>query len=152
MKIEAKTIDEYLMKLPDDRREAIKIVRDIVLKHLPEGYEEVMQYNMISYVVPLSKYPVTYNKQPLALLSIGSQKNHMALYMNNIYSDKEVREWFVNSYKATGKRLDMGKSCVRFKKIGDLPLELIGEAVSKTSMDKMITIYEKVKGIQKQKK
>jgi len=152
MKIEAKTVDEYLMKLPDDRREAIKIVRDIVLKHLPEGYEEVMQYNMISYVVPLSIYPVTYNKQPLALLSIGSQKNHMALYMNNIYSDKEVGEWFVNSYKATGKRLDMGKSCVRFKKIEDLPLELIGEAVSKTSMDKMITIYEKGKGIQKQKK
>lgn len=147
VKIEAKTVNDYLEKIPEDRKKAIEEVRKVVLANLPEGYEEVIQYNMISYVIPLQRYPTTYNKQPLALLSIGSQKNHMALYMNNVYSDEVLRDWFLEAYKATGKRLDMGKSCVRFRKLENLPLEVIGEAVSRTSVERMIELYEKAKGI-----
>jgi hypothetical protein len=139
---DAKTVKEYLDSLPDDRSDAIQAVRKVVLDNLSEGFEEVMQYGMISYVIPLSTYPVTYNKQALGLVSLGSQKNYMALYLMNVYGDPETEKWFKAKYKASGKRLDMGKSCVRFKSLDDLPLDLIGEAISRTSVDEFIKRYE----------
>lgn len=145
MKIEATTVDEYLSKVPEERKKTFEELRKLILKNLPEGYVECMQYNMISYVVPFEKFPITYNKQPLCYLSLGYQKNHMALYMNNIYSDPELNSWFVEEYKATGKRLDMGKSCVRFRKIDNLPLDVIEKAIAATPVDKFIEIYKHAK-------
>lgn len=142
MQSDAATVDEYLSQLPDDRREAIETVRIAILKNLPEGYEEIIDFGMITYVIPLERYPETYNGHPLGVVALASQKRHMAVYLYNVYSDPEVAEWFTTEYRATGKRLDMGKSCVRFRKIEDLPVELVGEAVSKTTVEKYIERYE----------
>ena len=111
VKSDAATVEDYLAGLPEERREAIEAVRRVVLEHLPDGYEECMQFGMIGYVVPLSRYPVTYNKQALQLAALASQKRYMALYLNNVYGDPETLEWFTSAYAASGKRLDMGKSC-----------------------------------------
>ena len=142
MKSDAATVEEYLAGLPEDRREALEAVRGVVLENLPEGYEECISSGMISYVVPLSRYPDTYNGQPLALASLASQKRHMALYLNNVYSDPETREWFVAAYAATGKRLDMGKSCVRFRRLDDFPLDVVAQAIARTSVDAFLSLYE----------
>lgn len=142
MKSDATTVDEYLAGLPEDRREAIEAVRRVVLENLPEGYEECISFGMISYVVPLSRYPDTYNGQPLALASLASQKRHMALYLNNVYSDPETREWFAAAYAASGKRLDMGKSCVRFRRLDHLPLDVVAQAIARTSVDDFLAFYE----------
>lgn len=152
MKTDAKSIDEYLATLADDRREALETVRKVILDNLPEGYEEAWQYGMISYIVPFDTFPDTYNKKPLAYLSLASQKNHMALYMNNIYSDPELEQWFTDAYKEAGKKLDMGKSCVRFKKLENLPLDVIGEAVAHTPVDQFIEIYKHAKKTSKKPK
>ncbi|MHA2251962.1 MAG: DUF1801 domain-containing protein [Candidatus Kariarchaeaceae archaeon] len=145
MQSKAETVEEYLGELSVDRREILSKVREVVLDNLPDGYEEVMQYGMISYVIPLEVFPKTYNKQPLSYLSLASQKNHIALYMNNIYADKKLKEWFVKEYKASGKKLDMGKSCVRFKKLENLPLDVIAKTVTQTSTDEFITLYKHAK-------
>lgn len=142
MKSEAATVEEYLASLPEDRQEAIEAVRAVVLEHLPDGYEECMSFGMIAWVVPLSRYPDTYNKQPLALASLASQKRHLALYLNNVYSDEDTREWFTSAYAASGKRLDMGKSCVRFRRLDDLPLDVIGQAIARTGVDDYLALYE----------
>ncbi len=147
MKIEASTIEEYLSKLPEDRRDALTQLRKLILENLPEGYKEVYQYGMISYVIPLETFPNTYNKLPLAYLSLASQKNHMSLYMNNVYSDPDLSEWFIKEYKASGKRLDMGKSCVRFRKLENLPLDVIAKAISHTSVDEFLSQYKHAKKI-----
>lgn len=105
------------------------------------GYEETMQYGMISYVIPLEKYPTTYNKKPLTFVSLASQKNYIALYLMNVYGDEE--EEFKKNYIATGKKLDMGKSCVRFKSLDDLPLKLISKTITRTSIAQFIERYEK---------
>ncbi len=147
MQSKAKTVEAYLEALPEDRREVISEIRKIVLKNLPVGYEEVIQYGMISYVIPFSIFPKTYNNQPLAYLSLGSQKNHMALYMNNIYSDEKLKTWFVSEFTKAGKRLDMGKSCVRFRKLDNLPLDIIGKTVAHTSVEEFIKIYKHAKKI-----
>ncbi len=138
----AQEVKVYLSELPDDRRENVKAVRELILNHLPAGYEEIMQHGMISYVVPLERYPKTYNKLPLVYASLASQKNYMSLYLMGVYADPQTEKWFTKSYKETGKRLDMGKSCVRFKGIEDLPMELIGEAVARTTVDEFIGLYE----------
>jgi hypothetical protein len=138
----AQTVDEYLDELPAERKEAITTVRKVVLDHLPDGYREAMQYGMISYVIPLETYPDTYNRQPLAYASLASQKNYMSLCLMNIYGDTETEQWFTERYKASGKRLNMGKSCVRFKRLEDLPLELIGEAIARTKVSEFIDRYE----------
>lgn len=105
------------------------------------GYEETMQYGMISYVIPMEKYPTTYNKKPLTFVSLASQKNYIALYLMNVYGDEE--EEFKKNYIATGKKLDMGKSCVRFKSLDDLPLKLISKTITRTSIAQFIERYEK---------
>ena len=143
----AETVDEYLDELAPDRREAVETVRQVILDSLPEGYEEMMQYGMIGYAIPLERYPVTYNGQPLGYVALASQKNYMSLYLMNIYGDPEAEKWFTESYKATGKRLDMGKSCVRFKSLDDLPLDLIGEAVARTLVSDFIEWYEFMRGV-----
>jgi hypothetical protein len=101
-----------------------------------------MQFGMIGYCVPLDRYPRTYNRQPLNYAALASQKHHMAVYLNNIYGDPELERWFTEAYRATGKRLDMGKSCVRFRRLEDLPVDLIAEAIAKTSVDHFIERYE----------
>jgi uncharacterized protein YdhG (YjbR/CyaY superfamily) len=142
VKSDAATGEEYLASLPEDRREAIAAVRAVVLEHLPDGYEECMSFGMIAWVVPLSRYPDTYNQQPLALASLASQKRHMALDLNNVYSDEPTRDWFLSAYESSGKRLDMGKSCVRFKRLDDLPLDVVGQAIARTSVDDFLASYE----------
>ena len=138
----AGTIDEYLAQLTPDRQEIIETVRDVILDHLPEGYQETMQFGMIAYVIPLDTYPVTYNGQPLQYAALASQKNYVSLYLMNIYSDKEAERWFTEQYRASGKKLDMGKSCVRFRKLEDLPLGLIGEAIGRTTVAGFIERYQ----------
>jgi uncharacterized protein YdhG (YjbR/CyaY superfamily) len=138
----AATVDEYLSELPPDRREAVAAIRQAVLKNLPPGYEEAMQYGMIGYSIPLERYSNTHNRQPLGLVGIASQKNYISVYLNNIYADPEAEEWFTAEYKATGKKLDKGKGCVRFKKLDDVPLDLIGKAIARTSVADLIKSYE----------
>lgn len=138
----AETVDEYLDELPDDRRTAIDEVRETILANLPDGYVEAMSWGMISYEVPLDTYPDTYNKKPLMYAALASQKNHMAVYLTTVYGDPEIEQSFRDRYKATGKKLDMGKSCVRFKSLEQLPLELIGEVIGSTPVDDFIGIAE----------
>ena len=142
----AATVKEYLDELPDDRRKAIAKVRAIIRKNLPKGFVEEMNFGMISYVVPLTTFPDTYNGKPLMYAALASQKNYMAVYLSAVYSDPDHSDWFVANYKATGKRLDMGKSCVRFRTIDDLPLDVIGEAIERTSLDEFVENYVRVKG------
>ena len=138
----AATVEEYLEELPAERRRTVDAVRKVILDNLPDGYEEAMQFGMISYVVPLERYPKTYNGQALSYAALASQKNYVSVYLMNIYSDVETERWFTERYRASGKRLDMGKACVRFKKLDDLPLDLIAEAVALTSVDSFIELYE----------
>src|SRR5205823_6031713 len=141
----ATTVDEYLAELPGDRRAAVSAVREVILANLPEGYEETMQYGMIGYVVPHRLYPAGYHcdpKQPLTFASLGSQKNHMALYLMCAYGDGATAEWFRAAYAASGKKLDMGKACVRFKKLDDLPLDVIGQAIARVPAKTFIERYE----------
>ena len=138
----AATVEEYLEELPAERRQTVEAVRTVILDNLPGGYEEAMQFGMISYVVPLERYPKTYNGQALSYAALASQKNYVSVYLMNIYSDVETERWFTERYRASGKRLDMGKACVRFKKLDDLPLDLIAEAVALTSVDSFIKLYK----------
>jgi hypothetical protein len=146
MKRDAQSVDDYLASLPDDRRAAVSAVRDVIRDNLPEGFEEGMQYGMIGYYVPLERYPDTYNGQALGLASLASQKNHMAMYLMGVYADGDEAEWFKERWRSTGKKLDMGKSCVRFKKLDDVPLDVVGEAIARTSVDDFIGWYERTRG------
>lgn len=137
----AETVEAYLGELPDDRRDAIATVRDTILANLPDGYVETMAWGMISYEIPLATFPDTYNKKPLLFAALASQKRHMAVYLHSIYGDADLADWFTSEYEATGKKMDIGKSCVRFKSLDQLPLELIGEAISKVSVDDYLDIY-----------
>jgi hypothetical protein len=138
MKSQAETVEQYLAELPEERRAAIEIVRRTILEHLPEGYEEVMNWGMITYQVPLDVYPDTYNGKPLAYASLASQKNYMAVYLMAIYMTEETRQTFENAYKATGKHYDVGKSCVRFRKLDDLPLDVIAKAIASMPMEEFV--------------
>lgn len=142
MRSDATTVEEYLSGLPDDRREAIQTVRQTVLENLPEGYEEVMNWGMITYQVPLEVFPDTYNGQPLMYAALASQKNHMAVYLTGIYADEKARKSFEAAYKATGKRYDVGKSCVRFKKLEDLPLGLIGDCIASEDVETFVARFK----------
>ena len=141
-KSKAETVDGYLAELLEDWRAAISAVRQVVLENLPQGYEEGMQFGMIGSVIPLERNPVTYNRQALQYAALASQKNYMSLYLMNVYSDEAVERWFVDRYKDSGKRLDMGKACARFKSRQDLPIDLVGEAIALTPVDRFIEWYE----------
>ena len=134
--------EEYIEALPEDRRSAISAVRSVILANLPAGYEETFQHGMLSYVIPLATYPVTYNKMPLVFAGLASQKNYMTVHLMNIYGNPADEEWFVQRYKAAGKKRNMGKPCVRFKTLDDLPVDLIGAALARTSVKSYIQLYQ----------
>lgn len=146
MKIEGvTTVEDYLTALPDDRREIIQTVRKIILANLPEGYVETFGFGMIAYVIPLKHYPNTYNKQPLMLAALASQKNNCSLYLMTVYGEPKIEKWFKEEFEKSGKRLKMGKSCVHFNKIDDLPLDLIAKVIAKVSIEAYISRYEQAK-------
>ncbi|MEH6764445.1 MAG: DUF1801 domain-containing protein [Aequorivita antarctica] len=148
MQSKASTPDQYIKELPEDRKGVMQELRETVKKNLPKGFEETMQYGMISYVVPHSIYPGGYHckpTDPLPFLSIASQKNHIAFYHMAIYSDPKLYEWFTEEYPKHAKgKLDMGKSCIRFKNPKNIPFELLGELTTKVSVDQWIAKYESV--------
>ena len=138
----AKSVDAYLAELPLQRRTVVSTVRDMVNAHIPPGYEEGMAYGMIGWSIPLSRYPVTYNKQPLSYAALAAQKAHYALYLNCIDAGSEREDRLRLEFEEAGKRLDMGKSCVRFKAIDDLALDAIGRVIAGTPVDEFIARYE----------
>lgn len=145
MQSKATTVEEYLAGLDEERRVQIEEVRQIIKKNLAPGFEEGMLYGMIGYYVPHSLYPAGYHvdpKVPLPFVSLASQKNHMAVYLTGIYSSDHGREEFERAYAATGKKLDAGKSCVRFKKIENLALDVVGEHIAKYTVESFIEFYE----------
>lgn len=139
------TVDEYLNSLEPERRDVVAAVRDVVNKALPEGYEEALAYGMIGWQVPLDRYPDTYNGQPLGYAGLAAQKRHYSLYMNMIYTGSADEDEFRKRWQARGRKLDMGKSCVRFKRLDDVDLDLIAETVAGTSVDEFIAQYERVR-------
>lgn len=147
MQYKATSVDDYIDQIPEERKEPVKKLRKTILENLPKGFEEGISYGMIGYYVPHSKYPDGYHcdpKLPLPFMSFASQKNSINLYHSGIYAKKELLDWFVTKYpKHCKQKLDMGKSCVRFKKIEDIPFGLIGELVKKMTADEWIDIYEK---------
>ena len=138
----ASSAEEMIAALPPDRAAAIARVREVILANLPPGYRESVRSGMIGYGIPLERYPDTYNGQPLAYAALANQKNHMALYLMSVYGSPDEERWFRARYAATGKKLDMGKACVRFKRVEDLPLDLIGETIARTPVDRYIAGYE----------
>lgn len=143
----AQSPGDYIASLPDDRKEAMQKLRDTVVKNLPDGFEETMQYGMITFVVPHSLYPAGYHCKPkdaLPFVSLASQKNYLALHHLGLYGGKELLDWFTEEYPKYSKtKIDMGKGCVRFKKPEQIPYELVGELMKKISPEKWIAIYEK---------
>ena len=148
----ATTVEAYLAQLPADRRDAIAKVRDVVNANLPAGFEEGIQYGMIGWYVPLSRYPETYNGQPLGIAGLASQKNYMALYLMAVHGDPAIAAWFRGAFAAAGKKLDMGKSCVRFKTVDALPLDVIGETIRRVSIDAFLGHYEDARASSKRAK
>ncbi|WP_346881998.1 DUF1801 domain-containing protein [uncultured Algibacter sp.] len=146
MQSNALTPKEYLDKLPEDRKRAFKTLRKYILDNLPKGMEEVMSYGMLGYVVPHSLYPNGYHcnpKLPLPFMNLASQKNFIAVYSMVLYSKTELMDWFVSEYAKRCKyKLDIGKSCIRFKKMEDIPFKLIGELTAKVNTKQWIEIYE----------
>lgn len=142
MQSDASTVEEYLAELPADRREIVATVRGIVNSHLPTGYVEGMGWGMITWSVPLERYPNTYNGQPLGYLGLASQKRHLALYLTGVYSDPEGEQKFRQRWAATGRKLNMGKSCLRFQRLEDLDLDIIAELVAATPVDDFLSRYE----------
>ncbi|MFE9748432.1 iron chaperone [Saccharothrix saharensis] len=132
----AETVEEYLAELPEDRRATVAAVRRVILDHLPEGYVEGMQWGMITYSVPLEVSGKTYNGQPLGYVSLASQKNHVSLYLMGVHGEREQE--FRAEFEATGRRLDMGKSCVRFKRLDDLALDVIGREVARQGVAEFV--------------
>ena len=150
MQSKASTVEQYLSELPEDRRAALGEVRKVILANLDNDYEEGMQYGMIGYYVPHRVYPAGYHcdpRQPLTFAGLASQKNHMALYLMCLYGDSPTAEWFKKAWAKTGKKVDMGKSCLRFKKIEDLALDVIGEAIQRVPAKKYIEHYEAARGM-----
>ncbi len=142
----AATVEEYLQELPEDRRQVVSALRDHVRRHLPEGYEETMSWGMISWEIPLSRYPQTYNKQPLGYAALAAQKSYFALYMMGPVLDGGQDAWIREAFRKAGKKLDMGKSCIRFRSLDDLPLDALGEAIASTPPDAYIAAYEASRG------
>ena len=143
MKSKAASVDQYLYELPDDRRIILQQVRGEILKNLNPGFEELMNWGMISYEVPLETYPDTYNNQPLQFAALASQKQYVSVYLMNVYQDAGLKQYLLNGFRKIGKKPNMGKSCVRFRQIHDIPLRVIGEIIGKTTVDDFIRTYEK---------
>ncbi len=138
----ASTVEQYLDELPAERRAVVKEVRETILDNLPDGYEESMQWGMISYGIPLSDYPDTYNGKPLGYVALAAQKNYYSLYLMGVYQDADQEAKLMEGFEKTGKKPDVGKSCVRFKRVDDIPLDVIGELIAGTPPEKLIALYE----------
>jgi hypothetical protein len=150
MQSPAKSVEQYLAELPADRRTAIAAVRKVIRKNLDKDYEEGMQYGMIGYYVPHRIYPAGYHcdpNQPLCFAGLASQKNYMSIYLMCVYGSQSEAKWFRAAWAKSGKKLDMGKSCIRFRKLDDLPLEVIGEAIRRMPAKKYIEFYEAARQI-----
>ncbi|MGA8854681.1 MAG: DUF1801 domain-containing protein [Christiangramia sp.] len=147
MKIDANSPQDYLSKVPENRMKPMSKIRAVIKENLPKGFEETMSYGMIGYVVPHSTYPKGYHcdpSLPLPFINLASQKNYIAVYHSGIYSNKELYDWFVDEYKKrTGKKPDMGKSCIRLKDLENIPFDLIGELSRKITPSEWIDTYEK---------
>ncbi len=133
MRSDSETVKDYLAALPDDRRKAISAVRDVILENLPDGYGETMNWGMISYEVPLETSGKTYNGKPLMYAALASQKNHMAIYLCGLYCIPEVKQRFLEAHEKSGRKLDMGAACIRFKKLEQLDLEAVGDVIASTT-------------------
>lgn len=148
MQSKATTPEQYIAEIPEDRQAAFKKLRTVIKKNLPKGFKEEMCYGMIGYVIPHSKYPAGYHCKPgqaLPFMNIASQKNFIAIYHMGVYGNPALLKWFTTAHaKTSPKKLDMGKSCIRYKKPEDIPFDLIGELSSKITPDEWITIYEKI--------
>ncbi len=146
MQYEATTVDGYINQIPEDRKDPISKLRQVILDNIPKGFEEGINYKMIGYYVPQSKYPDGYHcdpKLPLPFINLASQKNFIAVYHMGVYADKKIMDWFLKEYpKHSNRKLDMGKSCIRFKKIENIPYNLIGKLASKMTVDEWIATYE----------
>ncbi|GMU85899.1 MAG: hypothetical protein AMXMBFR48_11410 [Ignavibacteriales bacterium] len=146
MKAPGNTVKEILANIPEERAEAFKKLHEVIVKNLPKGFEPGISYGGLGYVVPHSLYPDGYHckpSEPLPFAGIASQKNSINFYHMGIYADPDLLKWFVNEYpKHTSQKLDMGKSCIRFKKVNDIPFKLIGELMKKMSVKDWITMYE----------
>ena len=141
----AASVEEYLDELPEERRAIVSAVRKTIRRNLPAGYREGMLWGMITYTVPLERFPDTYNGQPLCYLALAAQKNHYAVYMTGPYQNPGERSRIEQGFRKAGKKLDMGGSCVRFKKLEDIPLDVIGDAVAKVPVEKFLASYEKAR-------
>ena len=138
----AATVDEYLGALPPERAEVVRTVRQVILDRLPEGYEETMNWGMIAYEIPLSRYPTTYNGLPLGVLSLAAQKRHYALYLNAVYTSPVLTARLRDGYTAAGTKLDLGKSCLRFKNLDGIELDVVGDIIAAVTPDEYIAVYE----------
>jgi hypothetical protein len=143
MASKSSAVNAYLEALPAQRREVLSTVRDVVVRNLPKGYEESMNYGMINYTVPLERYPDTYNGQPLCYAGLAAQKNHFSLYLLGAYGDPRQVKKIETEFKKRGLKLDMGKSCLRFRKLEDIPLDVVGEMIASTPPADFIKTYEK---------
>lgn len=141
-----RTPDEYIASLPDDRRGHVAAVAKVVRDNLPDGFEEGMVYGMIGWYVPLERFGDTYNGQPLGLAALASQKHYISLYLNSVYGDRRTEAWFRERYAASGKKLNMGKSCLRFRRAEDVPLEVLGETIARVDVESFIAQYEEARG------
>ena len=138
----AASVSQYLAELPAERRAVVSKVRDLVNAHMPPGYKEAMAFGMIGWGIPLSRYPETYNKQPLSYAGLAAQKNNYALYLMCAYAESGQEKALRDAYAKAGRKLDMGKSCLRFKRAEDLPLDAIGELIASMSVNDYIAVYE----------
>jgi Domain of unknown function (DU1801) len=144
VKSAATNVDQYLAELPDDRRAVVSEVRKLIRKNLPKGYVEKFNWGMLSYEIPLEKYPATYNGQPLGYVALAAQKNYYALYLLVPYMDAKQGEALKDAFAKAGKKMDMGKSCLRFKSLDDLPLDAIGKVIASTPPERYIAMHEAV--------
>lgn len=142
MHSDADSVEAYLQSLTPDRRAAISTIRDVINEHLPEGYQEQMEWGMVSWVIPLEDYPDTYNGRPLTYVSLASQKNHMAVYLLGLYSEGPEESWLRQQYAERGMKPDLGKSCLRFKHLDEVPLDVLGGVISKIPAGEFIARYE----------
>ena len=141
----ARTVKTYLNDLPADRRAVVSKLRSVIRRHLPAGYQEAMNWGMIAYQVPLERYPETYNGEPLLYAAVAAQKRHYSLYLTSVYQQNALEKRLRAAFDRAGKKLDMGKSCIRFTTLEDLPLEAIGEIVGSVSVDQFLKNYEKAR-------
>lgn len=144
----ATTIEQYMAGLPEDRRQAVEAIRAVINKNIDKAFEHGMQYGMPAWYVPHAIYPAGYHcdpKQPLPFASVASQKGHIGIYIFCIYQDEALRDWFIDAWKASGKRLDMGMSCIRVKKLDDVPLDVLGKLFKKVKAKDFVAAYEKLR-------